>query len=325
MEIDSVTLHASTKFDGTLYRETLRLTTQPQLKPFHDIALNMIPPDSRLTPKVHALLILLGNDTNIRKSVETNANTMQTVLRRLSGNCVVRMTVMVSEDETTGTITEKTLIEGNVKSENSTKQVGIIKADQISDWIHKLKPENDDTLLIYYSGHGMINEDGMHILQFDPNVTTDSVPRAHLRKLLQQKQCRLKMLITDTCSRHDDISPQTPESAAVKVVHKKQQYTEDLFLKHHGILDITAASPGQDAWGNSKVGGYFTASLNESLTASTDTNKDKFLSWEEVFSATYAKTQEHFQGIPFGENNRHGAEQTTQKPFSHSLPTPIKQ
>ena len=38
-DVDSVSLHASTEFDGKAYQETLRLTRQSQLQPFHDTAL----------------------------------------------------------------------------------------------------------------------------------------------------------------------------------------------------------------------------------------------------------------------------------------------
>ena len=248
--------------------------------------------------KVYALLIILGNDRNIRDSVNVNDSNMQTLLRLLSDNCEVQMTVMKSASETTGVVTQKTLANASVTSQHFPRQLGIIKASQVTAWIQNLRSNSADTILIYYSGHGMIDEDGVHILNFDPNVTNDSITRNGLRKRLQQKPARLKMLITDTCSNQGQGSGLIAKSYG-KVVPRKRRYTETLFLKHSGLLDLTAASPGQYAWGNNQIGGYFTAALIESFTASSDTNKDGLLSWKEVYSATRRETQRLFSETTF--------------------------
>lgn len=272
--------------------------------------------------KVYALLIILGNDRDIRDSVNVNDSNMQTLLRLLSENCEVHMTVMKSADETTGTVIEKTLANADVTAQNSPQQLGIIKANQVTAWIRNLQPNSDDTILIYYSGHGMINEDGVHILNFDPNVSNDSVTRVGLRKRLMQKQVHLKMLITDTCSNQAQGFALIAKSYG-RVVPRKRRYTEDLFLKHKGFLDITAASPGQYAWGNNQIGGYFTAALIQSFTSSSDADKDAFLSWKEVFSATRDETQRLFSETTFLiiEKRKMGnIGQTTQTPKKYSLP-----
>ena len=229
------------------------------------------------------------------------------------------MTVMKSEDETTGRVTKKILVNANVTTEDPSRQLGIIKANQVTAWISSLQPDENDTILIYYNGHGMINEEGIHILNFDPNLTNDFVTRGGLRDQLKRKQCRLKMLITDTCSNQGLGSNTSPQSYG-RVVPRKRRYTEELFLKHSGFLDITAASPGEKAWGNSEIGGFFTAALIESFTTSSDTDKDGSLSWEEVLPATRDKTQEIANKATFIGNNNG---RITQTPKEYSLPEPI--
>ena len=277
------------------------------------------------TQKVHALLIILGNDRDIRPSVNVNDSNMQTLLRLLSENCEVHMTVMKSADETTGTVTEKTLANADVTAQSSPQQLGIIKANQVTAWIRNLQSNSDDTILIYYSGHGMINEDEVHILNFDPNVSNDSVTRNGLRERLRQKQGRLKMLITDTCSNQAQRSDLIAQSYG-RVVPRKRRYTEDLFLKHKGFLDITAASPGQYAWGNNQIGGYFTAALIQSFTSSSDVDKDAFLSWKEAFSATRNETQRLFSETTFRTIDKRKMDsmgQTTQTPTKRD-PLPVR-
>ena len=276
--------------------------------------------------KVHALLIILGNDGNIRLSVEKNESSMQTLLRQVSENCEVHMTVMRSETETIGKITRMTL--SNARASNITEQKqGIIDAKQVVQWLRDLRSNSEDTVLIYYSGHGSMDAVGTHILNFDPEVTNDFVARDGLRKQLEQKSARLKMLITDTCSN----SVQTPPPIArvfAKVQSRERRYTKNLFLEHRGFLDITAASAGQYAWGNDKVGGYFTVSLIGSFTADADANQDRFLSWEEVSDVTRRKTQQIFSETTFLLHNQRkldGMGQTTQTPIDHELPKRLTQ
>ena len=272
--------------------------------------------------KVHALLIILGNDRDIRGSVEKNESSMQTLLRQVSENCEVHMTIMKSTDETTGTINEKTLANGNVAAQSSLQQLGIIKANQVVQWIRDLRTEGEDTILVYYSGHGSMDAVGTHILNFDPEVTNDFVARDGLRNSLKQKKGRLKMLITDTCSNRVQTPPPSARVYA-KVQSRERRYTKNLFLEHSGFVDITAAADGQYAWGNDAIGGYFTISIIGSFTADSDENQDRFLAWDEVFNATRSKTQKLFSETTFLPHNQgilDEIRQTTQKPIAYELP-----
>ena len=285
------------------------------------------PVTSAEAQKVHALLIILGNDRDIRPSVEKNESSMQTLLRQVSENCEVHMTIMKSTDETTGTINEKTLANGNVTAQSSTQQIGIIKANQVVQWIRDLRTEGEDTILIYYSGHGSMDAVGTHILNFDPAVTNDFVARDGLRSRLEQKEARLKMLITDTCSNRVQTPPPIARVFA-KVQSRERRYTKNLFLEHSGFVDITAAADGQYAWGNDEIGGYFTVSLIGSFTAEADANQDGFLSWKGVFDVTRSKTRKLFSETTFLSHNQRKldeAGQTSQTPTKYSLPVKLKQ
>ena len=272
--------------------------------------------------EVHALLIILGNDVNIRKSVEKSEGRIKEVLRLVSHHCDVHLTVMKSEDELLGSITKMTLIQGAPHEITSNTQ-GIIRGTHVKDYLHNLTATEEDTVLIYYNGHGSIQSfDSEHVLNFDHGK--DAVPRAKLREWLEQKSANLKILITDTCSNYAEASGPDLSVSFSEDLPKNRLYTEDLFLKHTGTLDVTAAAPGQFVFGSNSVGGYFTAALVESFTVDADgTLPDKeaadgFLSWDEVLAQCKLKTANLFS-----DANLSGA-QTTQTPIIHSLPSRIE-
>ena len=75
---------------------------------------------SAVAKEVHAVLIILGNDVNIRKSVEKSEGRIKEVMRLVSHHCDVHLTVMKSEDELLGSITKMTLVQGHLTILHST-------------------------------------------------------------------------------------------------------------------------------------------------------------------------------------------------------------
>ena len=281
--------------------------------------------------EVHALLIILGNDRNIRVAVGVNETQMVQTLRELSHRCPVHLSVMKSENALVGKITRQTFVDGTGGKPDIASQ-DIIRSEQVAAWLAALKPKAEDTVLIYYSGHGEIGTFDAHSLIFNTAGSGDALDRERLSKKLRQKRARLLMLITDTCSTLSQDLPPTAFSTFVVDVRARAQhdYPSDLFLKHEGFLDITAASPSQLALGHDTIGGHFTSALlSQGFTAAADTNKDNFVSWSEAFAASVARTKRLFEDASADlaafelqdELQKNG--QTTQTPIAHSLPTRI--
>ena len=279
------------------------------------------------TEEVHALLILLGNDRRIRDTVNATESQMLLTLTRVSKYCkMVNLTLMKSETETRGRITQQTLQNGKiVKADNGT-QGPIITSYQVADWVRNLKLKPEDTVLIYYNGHGRISGFGRHTLQFDPEITGDTLDRGTLSEELEQKPARLRMLITDTCSETID-AEDVEFRALARTRDRKRNYMEDLFLGHAGFLDITAASPGEVAIGNPDEGGHFTYALfTHGCAPGADKNNDDFITWKEAFDTTEAETNRLFKQASPELNEvlgRRSNRQKTQKPVAHSLPQRI--
>ena len=288
--------------------------------------------------EVHALLVILGDDPNIRASVNKNKTGMETLLTKLSRDCRVHITVMNSGVEDPGTgrligeVTRQTF--SNTIQTRSTKYAqDIITANQVMQWIREVAPRADDTILVYYSGHGVRDKyDDKQYLVFGVNLTDDPLHRDRFSELLRQKPGRLKLLITDTCSNRAEI-PRLPPididpNNLIKITPREQvSYAKNLFLEHRGFLDITAASPGQYAWGNGNVGGYFTAALINSINTGKGIGRDGFLTWDAVWQSTLTGTQAFFDSTLFRGNQKRQIDrigQTTQTPtIEHLVPMRI--
>ena len=279
--------------------------------------------------EVHVLLILLGNDRIIRESVEKNEEKMVNMLKQLSRHCNVHLTLMHSKSAHEGILSQKIFVKG--KSEKSTtKEQDIIQARQVEQWLENLKPKSEDTVFIYYSGHGEMGAFDTHYLLFDPGLSADTLDREKLSQKLNRKRARLRMLITDTCSNlSQDLSDDTFAKFAIVARAKSRPYIQDLFLEHEGFLDITAASPGQFAIGNSDLGGHFTSALLSqgfTVAADVDGDGDDFLSWTEAFDKTLEETKILYDEATFDDRLQVDLDtnrQDTQEPYKHSLPVRI--
>ena len=276
-------------------------------------------------PKVHALLIILGNDDEIRESVEKNQETMTALLRQVSRSCEVHLTVMKSNPGLEGRVTKKVLVNSDVTASDSPRQLDIIKPGQVKVWVRETPTRPVDTLLVYYSGHGTMDNYGTHDLHFDPGADT-VLTRNWLAEELRSKPAGLKLLITDTCSENVQADSAAPLQKAVyaDVKANAQFYAKNLFLEHRGLLDITAASPGQLAYGDHIIGGHFTSALAEALIPDSDTNGDDFLSWAELFDATRAGTESLYKetSATFSPAEQRKIQVAGQTPFNASLPEP---
>ena len=274
--------------------------------------------------KVHACLILLGNDPDqtYRTSVDINQEAMIGLMQLVSRNAEVHMTLMKSEPGLSGEVTHTHLVKMETKARTPTDQPGIIKPAQVTQWIRNLKVGPSDTVFVYFNGHGKVDRYGRHQLLFDK---TKRLARDAVLEALRKKSCRLKMLITDTCSEvkrgtHPADGAYFAEYGDLEA--KPQFYARNLFLEHIGILDITATSPEirtasdtDKAFGDAKVGGFFTYALTHALVPDADTNRDDFLSWKEAFAATKAGTKRLCETHPFVKPLN-----IIQRPVDHTLP-----
>ncbi|MFO0824408.1 MAG: caspase family protein [Gemmataceae bacterium] len=161
-----------------------------------------------------------------------------------------------------------------------------ITADQILAHYKKLKVEDDDGLLFYYSGHGSIRTGKGHTLELQRGKSP--LNRADVVTAMTAKKPLLAVLLTDCCSDRLTLldaaaTEGTPHAA--NVVTTPTALAKMLFFQTQGLVDITAAT-NDVAFADDLHGGYFTNAICRIAAQS----KDKTLGWKEFHSAVAKET-----------------------------------
>lgn len=244
---------------------------------------------------VHALLIIMDADPSIGSAMKVDRQKVEKLLTSVNRVYPVKKTVYLS-------------------SRNATRREAVL------NWIQNVQVAPRDVVLVYYGGHG-----GMVSTTYREtflNLTDRRLYRSALANAIEGLDCQLKLLITDACSN----APRPPivaSSFAVETVSKR--HIKHLFGQHEGFLHINAASEGQYSWSHIELGSFFTIALMELISDISDTNRDGFVAWSEVFEVTRDVTEEifnqvypHFPQSQKQELQRRGI--TTQTPKAYSLP-----
>ena len=262
--------------------------------------------------EVHALLVLSRVDV-LDRALEMNESHMKKLMLRVSQFSTVHLTVMEMEDDGEGVVTRMSLANLETSGIQVTEQE--TASGSVERWLTDVKSTAHDTVLIYFAG-------------FWPAHLT----RADLSLSLKKKPARLKMLITDTDNMDADTSTVPVLRSYIRIVTEYEQElrrkrlrfaVERLFLKHKGMLDISATSPGEYAFADSAEGGFFTSALISSI-ASIGLNQERFDSWAEVFALTQIVVQERFRMALASGQMPPSIEQATQTPNAYSLPAPVR-
>lgn len=145
---------------------------------------------------IYALLVIMDADARIGPATVVDMEKVNNLLRDIVVKrvCSVQKRVLRSREDTATT-------------------------DEIKQWLRNVRPSDQDVIFVYFSGHGgMLNNETFIALQGSFLYRKDLV--SHIK---QASNCRLKILITDSCSNDvrqedpPDLNP-TLESALKKPV-----------------------------------------------------------------------------------------------------------
>jgi uncharacterized protein (TIGR03000 family) len=236
---------------------TAEAPTLPVPKPFPPVP--PTPPAPKPPGKVHALLLV--DDTNKDTGVPNKAGAalIEKLLREgLPPDRLGTIATVAGED---------------------------VNPDAVRARIADLSIGSDDTIVCYYAGAAIYNENTRAYLLTPAAAAGKSLPRPELRAELLLQKARLTVLLTDTTfikALPDMVQPLPPLTGPFQL--------GGLLLKQQGIVDLHAASPNETAFTRGNEGGIFTVALSRELAKA----KDETL-WPTLFDAVRAETDRLFK------------------------------
>lgn len=211
---------------------------------------------------VHALLVIMDADPSIGRGVDIDRKLMEELLTTVDRVYEVEQTVYRS-------------------SRGQTTKAAVLQ------WVQNLRPAQDDVVFVYYSGHGgMVSQTDRRTYL---NVSGDLLYRDELGRAVESRSGRLKIIITDACSSYPPTK--TPKQVVNFAQTVSKRHIKNLFGQHEGVFHVNGASEGQYGYCNYTRGSFFTQSLVPVISDTSDTDKDGFVTWQEVFDLSLANTQ----------------------------------
>ena len=149
--------------------------------------------------------------------------------------------------------------------------------DNILRRVRSLNPEEDDTVFVYYLGHGGYDPrvnvplDDPLAGHFFAGLPGGDMTRRELTEAIQSKPGRLKILFTDTCNTKGSpdfkgrINAQTRLMSIVGL-----RPLEKLLFMNRGWVDVSASSRDQYSWSHRAVGGWFTWNFFQTIPTGKD-------------------------------------------------------
>jgi hypothetical protein len=167
-------------------------------------------------------------------------------------------------------------------------------ASNVRAAIRGLAVRPQDTVIVFFSGHGELDSRGQHVLEM---VSVEDLTTREVLNAVAAHSPRLSVLLTDVCHNHigrkGEASPTMPVGSPHDLPRGRVipwATVEQLFFSHRGVVDVTAAEPGRPGRVESRArGSYFTNALIQVLTAphgaaagALDRNGDRALQWAEL-------------------------------------------
>ena len=172
---------------------------------------------------------------------------------------------------------------------------------------------NDDIILYYFSGHGLMEKGKTYMLTADEQ----NLGRDEVASIISSKKARLNMLISDCCSNSiDGISATRSISRSGQKIEAGEfdQIYKDLFLGYEGMMHLSAATEGEYAYSNNDYGGFFTYHLIKEGLIKKPVNN-----WTQIFNDSKDKTSQMFMRMPAEDRSKlaqEGIKNQTAKAYS---------
>ena len=181
-------------------------------------------------------------------------------------------------------------------------------ADGMRSAIRAQGDASGDTLLVYYTGHGLTDLGRGHALNF---TRGPHLLRADVREEMAALRPRLGVLLTECCSVLDVLPPSKMGKPPIpgETPDDRMRIARSLLLRTRGVVDINSSSfdPREglnEASILSDSGGLFTASIHEAILNAIfdklDENRDGLLTWGEFLPLVKAQVKLRYRSVRIG-------------------------
>ncbi len=151
--------------------------------------------------------------------------------------------------------------------------------------IAALDVQPTDTVLVYMCCHGGFQSGGQFIaMSGGPGGNNGQIRRSEIVSLIQARNPRQSVLITDSCANNDgSAGPAALESAA-----PKSKFLAGLLLFHSGTVSLNACSVGEFSWYYTTAGegSVFTNAFVDACDTLSPKSDGSDWTWETLFNKT---------------------------------------
>ena len=161
-----------------------------------------------------------------------------------------------------------------------------------------------DTLLVYYTGHGLTDLGRGHALNF---TRGPHLLRADVREEMAALRPRLGVLLTECCSVLDVLPPS--KMGKPPMPGDRLRIARSLLLRTRGVVDINSSSfEPHEGLNEASIlcdsGGLFTSAILDSVLnaifAKLDENHDGLLTWGEFLPLVKAQVKLRYRSVRIG-------------------------
>ena len=151
-------------------------------------------------------------------------------------------------------------------------------------------PAEDDTVVVFFSGHGFKDEKGSgYLAPQDAKKTSlalTCVPIAEVKRLIGACKARQKVLILDTCHAGTAKGPAIEKDIAVDAAKLVEQ------VAGKGFVTLASCGPDQESHESPKLAhGVFTYCLAQGLEGKADRDRDGWIDFDELYRYSWDKTR----------------------------------
>lgn len=216
--------------------------------------------------------------------------------------------------------------EQNAPDDNLLLEQRVLDTNEIAtpafilESLDELKPAANDTVVLYYSGHGGVDDRGSYF-----ELAGGKLYRDEVRRRLKAKNARLAAILSDCCNSRSDGRAQTAPRAIFPRPEAFTPLFQSLFVRPAGFVDVTACAPGQSAFftpprqdSGTVPGSLFT----KALAFWAEENSQREASWDELVNEVGIEVHQAFhEAYPQGATFAKGASvQTDQDVFAREYP-----